>query len=83
MPWGGGVGQSGSTLASQLWGRGPIPGTASSGKAGSCLPLVSSLQYTNLDTPTVCTGFLRPSNYPVVIYDLYSVEGDVKPQINK
>ena len=32
--------------------------------------------------PTVCTGFLCPSNYPSW-YDLYSVESDVKPQINK
>ena len=31
---------------------------------------------------TVCTGFLFPSNYPSW-YDLYSVESDVKPQINK
>ena len=30
---------------------------------------------------TVCTGFLCPSNYPSW-YDLYSVESDVKPQIN-
>ena len=56
---------------------GSVPGTASSGKAGSCLPLVGSLQYRTLDTPTVCTGFLRPSNYPSR-YDLYSVESDVK-----
>ena len=31
---------------------------------------------------TVCTGFLYPSNYPSW-YDLYSVESDVKPEINK
>ena len=31
---------------------------------------------------TVCTGFLCPSNYPSW-YDLYSVESDVKPRINK
>ena len=31
---------------------------------------------------TVCTGFLCPSNYPSW-YDLYSVESDVTPQINK
>ena len=29
-------GHSGRTLASHLWGRGSVPGTASSGKAGSC-----------------------------------------------
>ena len=40
--------QSGNTLASHLWGRGSIPVTALSGKAGSCLPLVGSLQYTTL-----------------------------------
>ena len=32
--------------------------------------------------PTVCTGFLYPKNYPSW-YDLYSVERDIKPQINK
>ena len=31
---------------------------------------------------TVCTGFLCPSNY-LSWYDLYSVESDVKPQINE
>ena len=31
---------------------------------------------------TACTGFLCPSNYPSW-FDLYSVESDVKPQINK
>ena len=71
--------QSGNTLASHLWGRGSIPVMALSGKAGSCLPLVGSLQYTTLANST---GFLRPSNYPLW-YDLYSVESDVKPQINK
>ena len=40
--------QSGNTLASHLSGRGLVPGTASSGKAGSCLLLVSSLQYRTL-----------------------------------
>ena len=79
--WGGPRWPSGNTLASHLWGRSSIPGMASSVKAGSCLPLVGSLQYRTL-TPTVCTGFLRPSNYPSW-YDLYSVESDVKPQINK
>ena len=29
----------------------------------------------------ICTGFLCPSNYPSS-YDLYSVESDIKPQIN-
>ena len=40
--------QSGNTLASHLCGRGSIPVMAVSGKAGSCLPLVGSLQYTTL-----------------------------------
>ena len=31
---------------------------------------------------TVCTGFLCPSSYPLW-YNLYSVESNVKPQINK
>ena len=52
--------QSGNTPASHLWDRGSVPGPTSSGKAGSCLPLVGSLQYRTL-TPTVCTGFLCPS----------------------
>ena len=66
LAFGGGGGHSGRvvTLASHLRGRGSVPGTASSGKAGSCLLLVGSLQCRTLDTPTVCTGFLRPSNYP-------------------
>ena len=33
------------------------------GKVGSCLTLGSSSHYRAL-TPTVCTGFLRPQNYP-------------------
>ena len=32
--------------------------------------------------PTVCTGFLCPINYSSW-YDMYSVESDVKTQINK
>ena len=40
--------QSGNTLASHLCGRGSIPVMAISGKAGSCLPLVGSLQYRTL-----------------------------------
>ena len=76
-------GDSGNTLASHLWCRGSLPGPTSSGKAASCLPLVGSLQYRNLDTPTVRTGFLRPWNYPPW-YDLYNVfESNVKAQINK
>ena len=73
---------SGNTLASHLWGWGSVPVLTSSGKAGtcSCLPLVGSLQYR--PWPTVCTGFLCPPNYPLQ-YGLYSVESDVKPQINK
>ena len=58
--------QSGNTLASHLWGRGSIPRTASSGKAGSCLPLVGSLQYRTL---TNCMyWFPLPFQLPVVIW---------------
>ena len=54
------------TLASHLWGRGSIPSMASSGKAGSCLPLVSSLQYRTL---TNCMyWFPLPFQLPVVIW---------------
>ena len=38
--------------------------------------------YSTEPWPTVCTGFLCPQNYPSW-YDLYSVESNVKPQINK
>ena len=38
--------QKGNTLSSHL--RGSVHGSTSSGKAGSCLPLVSSLQYRTL-----------------------------------
>ena len=37
--------QSGNTLVSHLRDQGLVPGPASSGKVGSCLPLVNSLQY--------------------------------------
>ena len=57
--------QSGNTLISHLWGRSSVPGTASSGKAGSCLPLVSSLQYRTL---TNCMyWFSLPFQLPIVI----------------
>ena len=53
-------------LASHLWGWGSIPGTASSGKAGSCLPLVGSLQYRTL---TNCMyWFPLPFQLPVVMW---------------
>ena len=74
--------QSGNTLASHLWGRGLFPSTASSGKAGSCLPLVGSLQYRTL--MNCMYWFPLPFQLPRCdIYDLYSVESDVKLQINK
>ena len=58
--------QSGNTLASHLWGRGSITCTALSGKAGSVLPLVSSLQYRTL---TNCMyWFPLPFQLPVVIW---------------
>ena len=41
-----------------------------------------SAVYSTEPWPTVCTGFLCPSNYPPW-YDLYSVKSDIKPQINK
>ena len=66
--WQGPRWQSGNTLASHLWGRGSIPGTASSGKAGSCLPCVGSLQYR---TMTNCMyWFPLPFQLPVVIWPI-------------
>ena len=58
--------QSGNTLASHLWGWGSIPVTASSGKAGSCLPLVSSLQYRTLTN--YMYWFPLPFQLPIVIW---------------
>ena len=57
--------QSGNTLASHLCGRGSIPVMAVSGKAGSCLPLVGSLQYTSLANSMY--WFPLPFQLPVVI----------------
>ena len=57
--------QSGNTLASHLCGRGSIPVMAVSGKAGSCLPLVGSLQYTTL--ANYMYWFPLPFQLPVVI----------------
>ena len=57
--------QSGNTLASHLCGRGSIPVMAVSGKAGSCLPLVGSLQYTTLANSM--HWFPLPFQLPVVI----------------
>ena len=48
-----------------LCGRGSIPVMAVSGKAGSCLPLVGSLQYTTL--PNSMYWFPLPFQLPVVI----------------
>ena len=56
----------GNTLASHLWGRGLVPGMASSGKAGSCLPLVGSLQYTTL--ANYMYWFPLPFQLPIVIW---------------
>ena len=58
--------QSGNTLASHLWGRGSIPIMASSGKAGSCLPLVGSLQYRSL--MNCMYWFPLPFQLPIVIW---------------
>ena len=41
-----------------------------------------SAVYSTVSWLTVFTGFLCPQNYPSW-YDLYSVDSDVKPQINK
>ena len=70
--------QSGNTLTSHL--RGSIPGTASSGKVGSCLPLVDSLQYGTLTNCMVLVSSVLPTTH----HDMTcSVESDIKPQINK
>ena len=58
--------QSGNTLASHLCGRGSIPVMAVSGKAGSCLPLVGSLQYRTL--ANYIYWFPLPFQLPVVIW---------------
>ena len=57
--------QSGNTLAFHLCGRGSIPVMAVSGKAGSCLPLVGSLQYRTL--ANYMYWFPLPFQLPVVI----------------
>ena len=76
---GGGGGHCGAviTLASHLWDQSVNPGLTSRGKAWHCSAVYSAEPW-----PTVCTGFLCPSNYPSW-YELYSVESDIKPQINK
>ena len=56
--------QSGNTLAFHLCGRGSIPVMAVSGKAGSCLPLVGSLQYRTL--ANYMYWFPLPFQLPVV-----------------
>ena len=55
--------QNGNTLASHLGDRGSVPGPTSSGKAGSCLPLVGSLQYRT----NYMYWFPLPVKLPVVI----------------
>ena len=55
-----------TTLASHLCGRGSIPVMAVSGKAGSCLPLVGSLQYRTL--ANYMYWFPLPFQLPVVIW---------------
>ena len=57
--------QSGNTLASHLCGRGSIPVMAISAKAGSCLPLVGSLQYRTL--ANYMYWFPLPFQLPIVI----------------
>ena len=53
-----------NTLASHIWGRGSIPVKALCGKAGSCLPLVGSLQYRTLANSMY--WFPLPFQLPVV-----------------
>ena len=65
MEGGGARWQSGNTLSSHLCGRGSIPVMAVSGKAGSCLPLVGSLQYRTL--VNYMYWFPLPFQLPVVI----------------
>ena len=57
--------QSGNTLASHLWGQGSVPSTVSTGKAGSGLPLVGSLQYRTLTNSMY--WFPLPFQLPIVI----------------
>ena len=54
-----------NTLAFHLCGRGSTPVMAVSGKAGSCLPLVGSLQYRTL--ANYMYWFPLPFQLPVVI----------------
>ena len=57
--------QSGNTLTSHLWGWGSVLSMVSSGKAGSCLLLVRSLQYRTL---TNCMyWFPLPFQLPIMI----------------
>ena len=66
LKWEGGHGGRVVTLSpptSEVGGS--IPATALSGKAGSCLPLVGSLQYTNLANSMY--WFPLPFQLPVVI----------------
>ena len=72
--------QSGNTLASHLWGWGLIPARPQVGKL--VVACRRSAVYSTEPWPTVCTGFFCLSNYPSW-FDLYSVESDVKPQINE
>ena len=63
------------------------PPTSEAGVRFMALPQVGKLVvacrcsavYSTEPWPTVCTGFLCPSNYPSW-YDLYSVERDVNPK---
>ena len=67
------------TLSSHLWGMWFKPWTLCN-RVDSCLLMVSSLLYRTL---TNCVyWFPLPINY-LSWYDLYCVESDVKPQINK
>ena len=60
--------QSGNTLASHLWGRGSVPYPTSSGKAGSCLLLVGSLQLQKPWHTNCMYWFPLPFQLPIVIW---------------
>ena len=61
-------------------GRGSVPGTTSSGKAGSCLPLVGSF---TVQKPWRQLYVLVSSAHKTTRLDVQCVESDIKTQINK
>ena len=70
------------TLASHLWGRGSVPGTASSGKAGKLL--VVGRQFTVQNPDMNCMyWFPPPTKLPVVIWPVQCWKRRKKPKIKK